>query len=121
MHAAAGEHGALCEVLRRLALAAPCLLAAAASELGDDAFSAIVLDGPLADGPVPDSELSDRALRHALAMMRGNRSSGCITYFTSDGQMRHVRQREGNNPESQAKTLAEVRRLLNQDLATSLT
>jgi hypothetical protein len=42
-----------------------------------------------AEGGAPNDAL-DRVFRHALVIMRGNRASGLITYFTADGQLRHV-------------------------------
>jgi tetratricopeptide (TPR) repeat protein len=38
--------------------------------------------------PAPAREARRRILAHALEMMRGNRSSSCLTYFTREGKLR---------------------------------
>jgi tetratricopeptide (TPR) repeat protein len=120
-HGAAGDGPAQREIFHRLLAEAPSLLSTASLELGDDVFQAVVLEGPRVPGgrEVPP-ETVDRVLGQALAMMRGNRSSSCVTYFTREGRMFHVPQggRPGT-PDAGARTLDEVRRLLTRALERS--
>jgi tetratricopeptide (TPR) repeat protein len=108
VHGAAGDHSARLAVFRHLAQAAPHFVAEAAAELGDQVFEAAVLTASN-----PGADVLDPLLRGMLAMMRGNRASGCVTYFTSRGRMRYVAQRppgEGAAREAQARILGELRR-----------
>src|SRR5262249_3379773 len=80
-HHAAGDGGAQHEVFRRLVHVAPWLVSEAARELGDDVFKAVMLEtypAATAADAGKGSEVMDRVMRRALAMMRGNRSSGCV-------------------------------------------
>ncbi|MDC0748572.1 hypothetical protein [Polyangium mundeleinium] len=64
---------------KELTRRAPWLLADAAEEaLG------------LALPAVEDNHARRATLEHALRMLRGNRSSSCVTYFTRDGELRTV-------------------------------
>ncbi|MDI3289482.1 hypothetical protein [Polyangium sp. 15x6] len=64
---------------KELTRRAPWLLADAAEEaLG------------LALPAVEDERARRATLEHALRMLRGNRSSSCVTYFTRDGELRTV-------------------------------
>ncbi len=119
VHGVAGDHAGQRAVMQHLAAVAPNLWAEAAAELGDDVFRAAVLEGPLsACGPArdPDPATVDRVLERILAMMRGNRSSSCITYFTADGALRCVPGRRGPHPPA-APRLAKLRALLDRALA----
>ena len=89
VHGAGGDGAAQRQVVARIARMAPSLLSEAAAQLGAAVFERVILARPwLAAGP-PDEAL-DQVLRQTLVMMRGNRASGLITYFTADGQLRHV-------------------------------
>ena len=89
VHAAGGDGAAQRQVVARIARMAPSLLSEAAAQLGEAVFERVILARPwLVAGP-PDEAL-DQVLRETLVMMRGNRASGLITYFTADGQLRHV-------------------------------
>lgn len=72
----AGQHAAFTRVRDRC----PGLVSDAAAELG-------VIAWPDPDQPVPP-DTERRLLAHALTMLRGNRSSSCVTYFTAAGQLR---------------------------------
>ena len=113
VHGATGDCAAQRDIVNRLANRAPALLSFAAAELGEDVFERVVLKGPMAgaDGD-PDAATIDRLLTHILAMMRGNRSSSCITFVTADGQLHHVSQGHGINPARTAHALARVRHIL---------
>lgn len=82
VHAATGRREAFDEAWRHLEVAAPGLLSDASRELE------VVLWGD--PGEVPSLDERQRVLEHALAMMRGNRSTSCATYFTREGRLRHV-------------------------------
>ncbi len=63
------------DTLRALDALAPGLVADARAELGD--------------APAVDDVASRRALlSHMLVMLRGNRGSSCVTYFTREGRLR---------------------------------
>jgi hypothetical protein len=99
------------------------LISEAARGLGEDTFNAIVLEGYLHDHwPAGGSndERMDRVLQQALIMMRGNRSSSCITYFTGDGQLCHVPlpgTEKRLDVDTEGKTLVQLRDLVRQALA----
>jgi tetratricopeptide (TPR) repeat protein len=120
VHGSASDLNAQRDVFGRICDHAATLVSEASRELGEDAFCAVVLarhgrdEGGLRG---VESGLIDRVLRKALAMMRGNRSSSCITYFTADGQLRHVPQGTGPiDGEAETRTLDEMRRLLTRAL-----
>jgi len=96
VHGATGHLEAQRNIFRRFARVAPSLLSEAAVELGADVFEAVVLDAGWRAEPAthdgPASAIIDRILQHVLIMMRGNRSSSCITYFTRAGDLHHVPQ-----------------------------
>jgi tetratricopeptide (TPR) repeat protein len=123
VHSAGGGRAAQADIFRRLVHVAPGLMSEAARGLGEETFNAIVLEGYLHDhwpAGGSDGERMDRVLQQALTMMRGNRSSSCITYFTGDGQLCHVplpgtEKRLGVDTEG--KTLVQLRDLVKQALA----
>ncbi len=114
VHGAAGDGSEQRTVMRHVLQAAPTLVSAAAAELGDDVLEHVVVARAwLAPGP-PDP-LLDRVLRHMLVMMRGNRASGLITWFTRDGILRHVpmaRAHERDAAQAAAHMLARIERVL---------
>jgi tetratricopeptide (TPR) repeat protein len=112
VHAATGERAAQAEIVGHLARVAPALLAEAAATLGDEVFDAVVLGGPLAGRPAADPEMLDRTLAEALRMMRGNRSSSLVTYFTADGVLRHVPQASAPSAHDRRRALARLRAIL---------
>ena len=61
---------------------APGLAHDACQELGTDRFRT-----------VNDPDQTRSVLEHVLVMMRGNRSSAFVTYFTAQGEMRFVPRR----------------------------
>ncbi len=83
----AGDEQAALGVYNRLSQSARGLLSDAASELRERVF----------DTP-PDAATWRRVLTHALTMMRGNRSSSCVTYLTRDGRLRLVEPGEARDP-----------------------
>lgn len=114
VHAARDDRAAQAEVVRRLARVAPALLAEAAATLGEATFTAVVLDGPLAERPPPDLAALDQTLARTLHLMRGNRSSSVVTYCTGDGVLRHVPQSSAPSPQARARALARLRELLDR-------
>jgi tetratricopeptide (TPR) repeat protein len=113
VHGAAGDRAAQRDVFRSLASSASGLLSAAADELGEEVFERVVLNGPQSGAEsCPDGETIDRLFTHVLAMMRGNRSSSCITFFTCDGQLRHVPQGQRIDPQHTVRALSRIRRVL---------
>jgi tetratricopeptide (TPR) repeat protein len=113
VHGAQGNRQAERATFRRIASVAPTLVAEAAAELGEDVFHAVVLDASAADASAdaPAYEIIERILRHTLTMMRGNRASGLITYFTADGQLRHVPRHLGRVRGDADADAAELERL----------
>ena len=81
-HGAAGDIPAQAAVLARLKEQAATLLSDVASDLGVRLW----------DGVEIAPSLIETVLTRALAMMRGNRSSSCVTYFSRSGQLRVVTQ-----------------------------
>ncbi|MEO6029423.1 MAG: hypothetical protein ABIR79_21365, partial [Candidatus Binatia bacterium] len=103
-------------VFDRLTRLAPALVSRAALELGDDVFTSVVLAAPARD-PV----MLQRVLAHVLVMMRGNRASSLITYFTDDGRLHHVPM-HGGQPAPSAATehaLDRVRGVVRRALAVT--
>jgi len=93
VHGATGDRPRQAAVFDRLARVAAPLMSHAALELGDDVFTEAVLAAPLGDANAAERippEMITRLLQHVLVMMRGNRASSLITYFTADGRMHHV-------------------------------
>lgn len=80
----AGDGAALAGELDRLRRVAPGLLHDAASAAG---IAPAIARG---DEPAPAREVMRELYECALHMMRGNRSSNRVTYFTADGQLRVV-------------------------------
>ena len=118
VHGLAGDRAAQRDVVRRLAGTAGALLCEAALELGPDVFRFMVLERGHADDHVPSAgadEMIDRLLHHILFMMRGNRSSSCVTYFAADGQMRQVIEGiAAPSTEAQDRALRDVQALLSR-------
>ncbi len=118
VHGLAGEHTAQSDIVRRLTEIAPAFISEAALELGDEVFRAVVIEAQLGGSVAPAADpVVDRLLQHMLAMMRGNRSSSFITYFTADGQMRHVPQRARQSRgggDAERRTLTEVQAVLSR-------
>jgi tetratricopeptide (TPR) repeat protein len=118
VHGASGDRPAQRQIFRRLASAAPGLVSEAAFELGDEVFTQIVLSGPFPPGDADAGDggaMIERVLQQCLTMMRGNRSSSCVTYFTMNGQMRYVLQDSRGkvfSAGSEDRTLGWVRDLL---------
>lgn len=114
VHSAAGDGAAQRTVMQRIVRMAPSLVSEAAAELGDEVFERLVLARAwTADGP-PDDTI-DRVLRHTLTMMRGNRASGLITWFTAAGQLRHVPRHQGGgrfDPAAEAQALERIEQTL---------
>jgi tetratricopeptide (TPR) repeat protein len=80
--AAAGDLPGLSAVFDELRARAPGLISDAAAELGLHAWE------DMSAGPGPDDQI--RIAERALVMLRGNRSSTCVTYFTAAGRLRTV-------------------------------
>jgi len=79
-HAALGDHAGLAAVFDRLRERSPGLVSDAAAACGLAAWR-----DP--DDPVP-AAAQQAVLARALVMLRGNRSSSLVTYFTDHGQLR---------------------------------
>ena len=77
-----GGRAALREAFTRLVAEAPGLAHDACQELGTERFRT-----------VNDPDQTRSVLEHVLVMMRGNRSSAFVTYFTAQGEMRFVPRR----------------------------
>ena len=90
------------------------LMSDAAREIGISLFG---------DPDDPELPLADKVkvLDRALAMMGGNHSSGCLTYYTNDGRLRFVQQwpHRGRGPHARdAQHLSQAKRILLKALAT---
>jgi tetratricopeptide (TPR) repeat protein len=121
VHGAAGERHQEEDVFRGITRRAPALMSEAAAEVGEDVFTAVVLEGPVrhAEAAAPPTEVIGRILRQILTMMRGNRASGLITYFTADGHFRHVPREAGpslSNPEAERAAVERLRGSLRRAL-----
>ncbi|MGB1274761.1 MAG: tetratricopeptide repeat protein, partial [Nannocystaceae bacterium] len=90
LYAARGELELFERVYARLLIQAPGLLSDAAREVGE------VLWGD--PGFLPSVQARVGVIEHGLAMMRGNRSSTAMTYFTAGGNMRMVEHRDAATP-----------------------
>lgn len=101
---AVSDHAQQAVAFGRLVRRAPALVSHAARELGEDVFAPVVLAAPFGgDGSaagIPPAMIH-RVLEHVLVMMRGNRASSLVTYFTADGRLHHV-SRQGGEPWSPA-------------------
>ncbi|MBX3125330.1 MAG: tetratricopeptide repeat protein [Polyangiaceae bacterium] len=75
----AGDDEAALDAFAHLLYTAPALMSDAAGSLGLEVFD-----------QVPSAANRGEVLRGALEMMRGNRSSSCVTYFTPAGRLRLV-------------------------------
>lgn len=84
-HGTAGDVAAQAAVLARLQVQATALLSDAASDLG------VRLAEDRGEGEVAPSVIQ-AVLARSLEMMRGNRSSSCVTYFSRSGELRVVTQ-----------------------------
>jgi tetratricopeptide (TPR) repeat protein len=97
----AGDAAGTGAAFARITAHAPGLVSDAAREVGAGEEARATFDGQRA------------ILEHCLVMMRGNRSSACVTYFTRDGQLRCAPQHmHAGNREGDARDLDRVRRLL---------
>ncbi len=85
-----GENELFEKVYARLCIQAPGLLSDAARECGE-----MLWGDP---GFSPTVAARARVLEQALAMMKGNRSSTAMTYFTAEGRMRMVEHRDAGTP-----------------------
>lgn len=102
VHGAVGDVAAQAAVLARLKEQAGTLLSDTASDLGVRLW----------DGREIAPRLIQTVLARALAMMRGNRSSSCVTYFSRSGELRVVTQSPGGRGtihEGDADDLARLR------------
>jgi tetratricopeptide (TPR) repeat protein len=118
VHAATGDGVAQREAARHVAGVAPSLLSEAAAQLGEESFARVILARPWTTTGSPDEAL-DRVFRHTLVIMRGNRASGLITYFTADGQLRHVPRHLGVarlDEVADAQAVERIRRALERGL-----
>ena len=79
---------------------APGLVSDAAREVGVELFR---------DGAPAELELIGRVLDHALVMLRGNRSSSCISYFTREGALRFARNTSQGSPPLHANDADDLR------------
>lgn len=79
LDAARGKPRSLLDTLSRLWRAAPGLVNDAMAECGHAPHD-----------PLPEAEALAHLFEHMLRMMRGNRSSNFVSYFTRDGTMRFV-------------------------------
>ncbi len=78
LHAARNQNELLLDVFERIRVRAPAMVACAAAELGLDTSAGVT------------PEAARRVVDHCLVMLRGNRSSTCVTFFTAAGQLRAV-------------------------------
>lgn len=100
--AESGREARCGDVMERLVSQAPGLLSDAAADLGVDIF----------EGPGLSARACERAvLERALEMMRGNRSSTCITYFSSRGLLRLVPKYPHRGPGPHERDAADIARV----------
>lgn len=138
-YAADGQHDNTRALWQRLAHEQACgLISDAARELGEGrplARQAWLLE-PKPIAPLPQAKriVGDRewqptfevvvaVLERALQMMGGNRSSGLLTYWTSDGRLRFVQQwtHGSQNPHSgDTSRLAQAKKMLVQALSQAV-
>jgi tetratricopeptide (TPR) repeat protein len=136
-HAAAGQHEQARALWHRLAHEQACgLISDAARELAEGRplarQSCMVEPEPISPIEAARRIVGDRdwqptlevivaVLERALKMMGGNRSSGLLTYWTSDGRLRFVQQWPHGSPSPHAgdtSRLAQAKKLLVQALAS---
>lgn len=101
-----GDDRALARELERLRLLAPCLV-------HDTAQCAHL---PVDTAPPPDRDALRTYFETMLLMMRGNRSSTCVTYFTGDGHLRVVPPVPVIDAQLEARELGLVRTYLERAL-----
>lgn len=114
VHGAAGDGAAQRAAMRHIVQAAPTLVSTAAAELGEDVLEHVMVARAWFEPGPPDPVL-ERVLHHILVMMRGNRASGLITWFTRDGVLHHVpiaRVSERDAAQAAAHMLARIERVL---------
>jgi tetratricopeptide (TPR) repeat protein len=121
VHGATGEHAQQAAVFAKVARLAPALVSHAANELGEDVFTAVVLAAPFGEDVAAagvQPAMLNRVLEHVLVMMRGNRASGLVTYFTADGRFHHVPRYGGqqSSPEAARHAVDKVRGVLRRAL-----
>lgn len=119
VHGAAGDPAAQAAVFARVVRLAPVLVSHAARELGDDVFTSVVLAAPFGEQDTAariEPGMMTNVLAHALAMMRGNRASSLVTYFTADGQMHHVPRYGGPSHGGEPQALDKMRTVLRRGL-----
>ena len=104
VHGEAGDVAAQAAVLARLKEQAGPLLSDASSDLGVR----------LRDGGEVAPSLVRAVLMRALAMMRGNRSSSCVTYFSRGGMLRVVTQSPGGRGTIHERDADDLARLRSQ-------
>jgi len=100
LHVANGELEQARSLTAEVFARAPGLVSDAAREVSVELFG---------DGAPAELEPIGRVLDHALAMLRGNRSSSCITYFTSEGALRFARNTSRGAPPVHANDAEDLR------------
>lgn len=102
----AGDATALEATLAHLRRCAPGLVHDAART------AALPVSAAAQAGVAPGREILRELYETMLQMMRGNRSSTCVTYFTADGRLRVVTSVPVIDAESEARELRAVRGML---------
>ena len=105
-----GEQDALAAGLRHLRRIAPGLVHDAARAAG------VVISAVEGDALSPDRDPARALFETMLRMMRGNRSSTCVTYFSNDGHLRVVPPVPSIDAQLEARELGLVRALLARSL-----
>lgn len=108
VHRARGDEAGLARAFDHLRGHAPGLISDAAAAAGAPAW------GDMSFMPCPDDQAA--ILTAALAMLRGNRSSTCVTYFTPAGQLRTVPHGPATAPARVDADLVGVRAMLLRSL-----
>lgn len=103
---AAGEATALDATLAHLRRFAPGLVHDAALAAG------LPVSAAAQAGVAPEREVLRELYETMLQMMRGNRSSTCVTYFTADGHLRVVTSVPVIDAQSEAREMQAVRGML---------
>ena len=101
-----GDGARLQSLMAHLAPRAAGHLARAARETGTD----LAMLWPDGGGVGADPQALRPLLTRAHAMMRGNRSSSCLTWFTSDGELRLTHRPRANAPNDPSRIEASTRR-----------
>jgi tetratricopeptide (TPR) repeat protein len=106
----AGEQTALAPALARLRLVAPNLVHDAALAAG------VAVSAAAGGDPPPGRESLRELFETMLRLMRGNRSSTCVTYFTAEGHLRVVPPVPAIDARLEQRELSQVRSLLERSL-----